>query len=510
MNLKKSWFTRFITFALTAALIMTSIPGMVFADTDPAVASKRLAGDNRILTAVEISKEGWPEGSEAVVLAYSEDFPDALTGTVLAKAYDAPVLLTGSKSLTAETAQEIERLEAKTVFILGGTGVVSTEIENELSEEYDVERIGGADRFETAADIAAYLYEKEKLESDQAVVAYGRDFPDALAVSSWAAHKGVPVLLTETDNLPEATAKALEDLEIAKTVITGETGVISTKVENLLPEPTRYGGNNRYDTAIEIITGLEQNTDTMFVATGRDFPDALAGSALAAKQGKAVLLVEDVLENSVTEFLQSQEGEVNMVYVLGGDSVVSPSVLNQIVTLVTKITPEQAVNIALRAVKEYDGETADKYFNFDELIDYEQPEGSKPVNEELNKLLLSKLDWKVLSATVDGDTAVVSAEITNTDMMPVMLDFIGEIIRLQLAESQLPEEERMTEEEFDQKADEIMIDLLEREDNEMLTTAVEINLVKDGKSWKITFDADLQDAILGGLVSVMEELITAK
>ncbi|MBR7007096.1 MAG: leucine-rich repeat protein, partial [Ruminococcus sp.] len=84
----------------------------------------RLAGAGRYETAVEISKAGFPDGSDTVVLAYGLNYADALAGVSLAKAKNAPILLTNLKTLPAETLAEIKRLKAKNVIILGGTGAV--------------------------------------------------------------------------------------------------------------------------------------------------------------------------------------------------------------------------------------------------------------------------------------------------------------------------------------------------------------------------------------------------
>ena len=63
----------------------------------------------------------------------------------------------------------------------------------------------------------------------------------------------------------------------------GGTAVISTDVAALLPRVTRYGGMDKYDTAIAIAKGMQADTQTIFLATGDNFPDALAGSVLAAR-----------------------------------------------------------------------------------------------------------------------------------------------------------------------------------------------------------------------------------
>jgi Putative cell wall-binding domain len=293
--------------------------------------TERLAGASRIQTAIEISKEGWPNGSSAVVLTREDDFPDALTGSTLAAAFDSPILLTDNKTLSPEADSEIIRLHPSTVYILGGTNAVSASIETYLSKKYKIIRLSGSSRFDTAVAIASFLKEVGKLKTTKAVIANAQNFPDALAISSWAAHNSVPILLSDTKTISEPTSNALSDLGINQTIIVGGSGVISPSVESKLPNPVRYGGTNRYDTAVKIIKGLELEVDNIFVATGENFPDTLAGSALAAKTGSAIILVGTTLDSSVQNFLIEQMGKVNKIYVLGGFGVVSSSTISDFI-----------------------------------------------------------------------------------------------------------------------------------------------------------------------------------
>ncbi|TDL32668.1 hypothetical protein E2R51_08270 [Jeotgalibacillus sp. S-D1] len=251
------------------------------ADTE----AKRIAGKDRYETAVSISKNGWKK-AETVVLATGADFPDALAGGPLAYKENAPILLTRASSLHALTEKEIERLEAKKVIILGSKGAVSQAVENRLkSKGLTVERIGGLNRFETAAQIA------ERLPSEEAIVAQGLNFPDALAVSPYAAKNGMPILLTRADRVPAETLEALTGKK--KTIVVGSTGAVSDPVMKKFPAPVRYGGATRYETAKAITTNLLMGKEQAYAATGTNFPDALAGSVLAANRNAPILLVRE-------------------------------------------------------------------------------------------------------------------------------------------------------------------------------------------------------------------------
>lgn len=149
----------------------------------------------------------------------------------------------------------------------------------------EVERIGGDDRWETAVNIAASLGGSP----EKAVVANGKNFPDALAIASYAASKGYPILLTDKDMLPAETTKALKGID--STIVVGGEAVVGKKVYDSLPDATRYFGLDRYSTAAKIATELNPSTE-VYVATGKNFADALAGSVLAAKENASMLLVQ--------------------------------------------------------------------------------------------------------------------------------------------------------------------------------------------------------------------------
>ena len=237
----------------------------------------RLSGASRIETAVAVARKGWPNGVNAVILTRDDNYPDALTGTPLAKKLDAPILFTNTQTLTPETAAEITYLKPGQVVILGGTGAVSGGIEEQLRQSYSVKRIGGDDRYETAAKIAAELGYKGKV-----VIATGEDFHDALVAAPLAAYKGIPMLLTEKDELPSSTSAALGTIAPEETIVVGKSDAISNSVLAGLTNAQRYNGSDYYETATVVAERFGADMSRIFFATGKDFPDALSGSALAA------------------------------------------------------------------------------------------------------------------------------------------------------------------------------------------------------------------------------------
>ncbi|WP_226577251.1 cell wall-binding repeat-containing protein [Halobacillus litoralis] len=283
--------------------------------------SERLSGQDRYETAVQISEHGWGE-AETVFIARGDDFPDALAGAPLAYKMDAPILLT-EDTLSQSVKDELVRLKAKKAVILGGANAVTTDVEKELKGMgLDVERIGGKDRFATAANIAAYL----NGDSDQAVIANGMNFPDALSIASYAAERGYPILLTKQNTLPDVTKTALSSLQ--SSIVIGGSAVVSETVFDMLPDAARYGGEDRYETSAQVATILNPQ-DKAFIATGANFADALTGSVLAAKTNSTFLLVPPTsLDDSIAD--AAEVLGVRHFTILGGPGAVNQSVTEEL------------------------------------------------------------------------------------------------------------------------------------------------------------------------------------
>lgn len=168
---------------------------LLFAMEKPANATgsvERLDGKNRFEVAVNVSKKGWRNGAETVVVANYSTFADALASSPLAFKENGPILLTQANILTKETKNEINRLNPQKVIIVGGPASVSDSVKSEIKKIVpDVERIGGKDRFEVALNISKRLGDTQK-----AIVVNGLKFPDALTIAPYAAKNGIPILLT--------------------------------------------------------------------------------------------------------------------------------------------------------------------------------------------------------------------------------------------------------------------------------------------------------------------------
>lgn len=197
-----------------------------------------------------------------------------------------------------------------------------------------VTRIGGHDRYATAADVSAATFSPGV---PAAFIATGMKFPDALAAGPVAARLGGPVLLTAPDALPAATSAELTRLRPQHIYVLGSAGAVSdgvlTQLRGYSAAVSRLGGHDRYDTAAIISRAFfSPGPSAVFVATGANFPDALSGGAAAALTRGAMLLVRDTAVPPATaaELIRLHPAHV---YVLGSTGVVSDAVAAQLGSL---------------------------------------------------------------------------------------------------------------------------------------------------------------------------------
>lgn len=342
----------------------------------------RLQGNDRIDTALQQAQTGWPQGSTSVILARADDFPDALAGVPLAARLQSPILLTSSQELDPRVLVTLKKLHPQTIYLLGGEGALGTKITTALQNggwgKENLIRISGESRYGTASSLALATVAKSlpaiteegnisietipqgtALQSVPAVaIATGENFPDALGIASIAGAKKMPILLTSAKELPTETLETLKRLNPAKVYLIGGEGSISLQVEqeikdslNLLSSPIhRLAGASRYDTMAAVAQEFQGEIQNLSFATGEDFPDALAGAALAAHQASTIVLVPKtsleeypVLQNWIKGQLQtltvpvaSNENSTLSLYLMGGTGAISQEIETELKSLVAQ------------------------------------------------------------------------------------------------------------------------------------------------------------------------------
>ncbi len=309
---------------------------------DIATEATEVAGDSRYTTAVEASKRSGYTGPRPVVLATGENWPDALGGAALAGVVNGPLLLVKKDTLPIEVENEITRLGATGVYVLGSKDAVSDAVflaARTLVPTFAGERIGGANRYDTANAIAAKVVQLSGSEYDgSAFVATGMNFPDALAASPIAAANGWPIYLTKPNELPAAVKKAMTDNGSNHGYILGSKDAVGAAVAtelNLAPFTgfSRYGGSNRYETAAIVakagFDGMGMLWSRPALAVGTNFPDALAGGVLQGSDYSVILLTpKDSLDPHTRDALAANKDSIYELRFLGSTAALGTAPRN--------------------------------------------------------------------------------------------------------------------------------------------------------------------------------------
>ncbi|NLL53444.1 MAG: hypothetical protein GX248_12180 [Peptococcaceae bacterium] len=376
----KRKLTGFISLALAIVLLLSFFPVNAMA-TELAKTKnqvKRLQGQDRYETMLEIAKKLYPDKAENVVLATGKDFADALAGVPLANQKNAPILLVNSSvDLSRDVFAYIQQhlISGGGVYILGEKHAIPDSFIMHLRSmgipEKNIHRLGGADRYETAVRIA------QELDHDQGLfyLASGSNFLDAVAASVFAATEknesgkypeGVPlILLPSNSKIPESVSNyfqtmiSTEEQKVYVKVIGGEASIPESslaKLKSIFPQmiinDDRFVDDNLDKTLISLYTGDERfysawrslgDEDTkpvVIFATGGDFPDALTGAVLAAKYHAPLILINQNVssdtKNLLTDFRDKNPKDEFAIIVLGGPQAFSDENLRTVDELLVK------------------------------------------------------------------------------------------------------------------------------------------------------------------------------
>ena len=295
--------------------------------------TSRVDGRDRIETGINISKKYYDK-AKTVIVVRPDLFPDSMTASVLAKLKDAPILLNPTDKLDSRVGDEIKRLGAEEVIIVGGQNSVSEKVREDL-KAYDadknVERIAGADRYETSEMVAKRVVGITG-KKNTGVVASGQVFPDVLSVGTFASREGYPILLVKKDSIPSQIERAIKDLEINKTYIAGGTNTISKSTEAKLPGVLeRMAGNTRYETSVAIAKSKFGASKEAYIASGEEFADALVISPVSGKYNRPTLLASRNKNTNVPVKKYISDTRMHTITAIGGEKYLPYSVLLDLV-----------------------------------------------------------------------------------------------------------------------------------------------------------------------------------
>jgi putative cell wall-binding protein len=292
-----------------------------------------LAGPDRYATAVAISQDSYPAAGSAktVVVTSGEDFPDALSAAPAAVKLGGPLLLTLHDRLLPSVAAEVQRLGPQHIVIVGGPAAVGAAVLTALTKIAPTVRISGATRYDTSLAVAKYAFGTSNVPS--VFFATGTQFADALSAGAYAGAAGMPVLLVP-GNAATAPAPLLAWMKNARTTdlhIVGGYAAITQAVAMDIEDAGGdgaliYQGDDRFGTNVQVNysnggVNFYASADTAFLASGLNYPDALAGAAAAGKAHLPLYLVKTGCTPAETVTIMRSTG-IATVRPLGGASAV--------------------------------------------------------------------------------------------------------------------------------------------------------------------------------------------
>ncbi len=286
----------------------------------------RLGGATRTDTAVTVSHSDYPTAgsASAVVIARDDVFADALTGGPLAAANNAPVLLTSSTILLTSVRVELQRVlpAGGTVYVLGKSSAISDGVASAISAlGFNVQRVGGADRYATAVAIATALGNPSTVFE-----ASGVSYADALSAGPAAIANHGAVLLTGNGSQAGATSVYLAaHAGMTRFAVGGSAGTADETASALV-------GADRYATAAMVATKFFTKPSNTGVATGQNFADSMVAVPSLGRHNSPLLLVPSsgAMPSSVAAYLHAHADTITSATTFGGTKAVSDGVLKQV------------------------------------------------------------------------------------------------------------------------------------------------------------------------------------
>ena len=271
----------------------------------------RIAGEDRIATSIEISKEMFSE-SDNVVLASGFNFADALSAGQLAAALNAPLILSKDQ-LDSRTSDEIAKLKPKNIYIVGGETALSSNIEESVKSvvnNINIERLKGNDRYETSVKVMEKT--KEFVDAEYLLIASGKNFPDALSATSFMADHKALMVLSDGNSYPKSDLQEIAIGGVNQLPLNGFTG-------------ERIAGNDRYQTALAIARRSFENNENAILANSKVFADSLSAVSIS-KNYKAPIILTD--NENLTQSAKNYLENMKSVTIVGGEKSVASNIFS--------------------------------------------------------------------------------------------------------------------------------------------------------------------------------------
>lgn len=278
---------------------------------------ENIAGENREKTSVELSRKHYSK-TDTVILVNGYNYADALVSSSLSSTLNAPILLVKSNSVSKEVENEIERLGATKLIVIGGENSVSSSSISSLNVK-DIERVHGKDRYETANKVYDKLNDMGKV-SKSVIIASGEGFADALSAATIAGTDSTPILLTKSSSISESTERRAKGMDLV--VVGGNKSVDDSVVKKLGNNINRLSGKDRYETSKLVAQYRYPFSNKAIIASGEGFADALSIGGITGKEKSPIILIKkNETPKEVREYLR----KLKKFEVVGGNSTIDRS-----------------------------------------------------------------------------------------------------------------------------------------------------------------------------------------
>lgn len=290
---------------------------------------EKLAGNTEYDTAVAVSKKGWPNGSNKVVIVNGDIIADGISATPLAATYDAPILIVKKDTLPQVINEELKRLNPEEIIVIGGVNTISNSVYNSISSNTNAKmsRIWGADRNETSLKIA------DKIDDDHDVntvfIANGfKGDIDALTIAAKAGQDKQPIILTDKSTIPTDTYSWMKTESLTNAYFIGGPDTLDTEIIHKMAEITkttsgsiyynRVYGADRHQTNAKVMEKFypQSDLDSVLVARSDKLSDALIAGPLAAKLNSPILITPTT---KLSEYHEDNliKKSANVIYQIG-------------------------------------------------------------------------------------------------------------------------------------------------------------------------------------------------
>ena len=312
-----------------------------------------LTGSDRYETAVKISKEGWKNGSDKVVIINGDVSIDGIISTPLATTYNAPILLVEKNNVPNSVKSELKRLNPKDIIIIGDENAISKTTANQIKSTVNASqtRLKGSNRYETSLLIAKEIDKNHDVEKVYITNANGGEV-DALTIAAKAGQDKQPIILTDKNSITDNTYKWLKSEDLQNAYFIGGPQMISTNVINKVNDITkdnvtnnRVYGADRHETNANVIKKFytDDELEAVLVAKSDVLVDALAAGPLAANLKSPILITPKTYVSAYhKDNLEAKSA--NKVYKIGGG--LTSKVMNSIASSLSKhnTTPTEPGN----------------------------------------------------------------------------------------------------------------------------------------------------------------------